>query len=259
MSADRQEATKDAFHRGKFWLVQPARGAHRAGLDAMLLAAAVPTDFSGTVADFGAGAGAAGLAVIARCPQAHTLLVERSLEMAGFARAGLSLEENGELARRAAVIEADIAAPAAERSAAGLTDNCADFIIMNPPFNEEGDRATPDTLKRQAHVMEGELWERWLRTAASLAKPKAGIALIGRPASLPEILPALKGRFGAAQMISVHPRDDRAAIRIIIRAWYGARGKLSIVPPLVIHGPSGNRFTARTDDLCNGAASLFGD
>ena len=259
MSADSQETTRDAFHRGKFWLVQPARGAHRAGLDAMLLAAAVPTDFSGTVADFGAGAGAAGLAVISRCPQAHALLIERSPEMAGFARAGLSLDENGELSRRATVIEADLAAPAAERSAAGLTDNCADFIIMNPPFNDEKDRATTGALKRQAHVMESELWERWLRTAASLAKPKAGLALIARPASLPEILPALKGRFGAAQMISVHPRDDRAAIRIIIRAWYGARGKLSIVPPLVIHGPSGNRFTARTDDLCNGAASLFGD
>lgn len=259
MNADRPETTIDAFHRGKFWLVQPARGAHRAGLDAMLLAAAVPGDFPGVVADFGAGAGAAGLAVVARCAKARTLLVERSPEMVEYARSGLALEENVAIADRASVIEADVTAPAAGRMAAGLSDNCADFIIMNPPFNDESDRATTGALKRQAHVMDTELWERWLRTAAALARPKAGLALIARPASLPEILPALKGRFGAAQLISVHPREDRAAIRVIVRAWYGARGKLSVVPPLVVHGPSGNRFTARTDDLCNGAASLFGD
>ena len=259
MNADKPEQTIDAFHRGKFWLVQPARGAHRAGLDAMLLAAAVPGNFSGVVADFGAGAGAAGLAVIARCAKARALLVERSPEMAEFARSGLTLEQNAAIAGRASVVEADVTSPAAVRVVAGLTDNCADFIIMNPPFNEEGDRAAPDALKRQAHVMDTELWERWLRTAAALAGPKAGLALIARPVSLPEILPALKGRFGAAQMISVHPREDRAAIRIVIRAWYGARGKLSVAPPLVVHGPSGNRFTARADDLCNGAASLFGD
>ena len=259
MTATKPETTRDAFHRGRFWLVQPARGAHRAGLDAMLLAAAVPGDFAGIVTDFGAGAGAAGLAVVARCPNARTLLVERSPEMAEFARAGLALDENKAIASRASVLEADVVSPAAARIAAGLTDNSADFIIMNPPFNEDSDRATPETLKRQAHVMDAELWERWLRTAAAVARPRAGLALIARPASLPDILPALKGRFGRAEMIPVHPREDRAAIRIVVRAWYGARGRLSVLPPLVVHGPSGNRFTARADEMCNGAASLFGD
>ncbi|TIW14778.1 MAG: methyltransferase, partial [Mesorhizobium sp.] len=51
--------TVDAFHRGRFWLVQPSQGGHRAGMDAMMLAAAVPSGFSGRLADFGAGAGAA--------------------------------------------------------------------------------------------------------------------------------------------------------------------------------------------------------
>ena len=30
--------TVDAFHRGRFWLVQPAKSGHRAGMDAMMLA-----------------------------------------------------------------------------------------------------------------------------------------------------------------------------------------------------------------------------
>ena len=48
--------TIDAFHRGRFHLVQPAKGAHRSGIDAMILAASVPPDFSGMLADLGAGA-----------------------------------------------------------------------------------------------------------------------------------------------------------------------------------------------------------
>src|SRR5690606_25555249 len=70
----------DAFHRGGFYLVQPLRG-HRAGSVAMMLAAAVPSGFSGRLADLGAGAGAAGLAVASRCPGAHVVLIEREAGM----------------------------------------------------------------------------------------------------------------------------------------------------------------------------------
>ncbi|MER2534685.1 MAG: hypothetical protein ABTQ31_05920, partial [Rhizobiaceae bacterium] len=44
-------STLDAFHRGRFWLVQPDRRGHRAGTDAMMLAAAVPSGFGGRLAD----------------------------------------------------------------------------------------------------------------------------------------------------------------------------------------------------------------
>ena len=54
---------------------------HRAGMDAMMLAAAVPSGFAGRLADFGAGAGAAGLAVASRCPAAEVVLVENAPEM----------------------------------------------------------------------------------------------------------------------------------------------------------------------------------
>ncbi|MEX0954454.1 MAG: methyltransferase [Rhizobiaceae bacterium] len=251
--------TVDAFHRGRFWLVQPAGSGHRAGLDAMVLAAAVPAGFSGCVADLGAGAGAAGLAVAARCPQAQAVLVERSPEMADLAGQSLMLEQNTEIAKRASILRADVTLAGKARVEAGLADNAFDFVIMNPPFNAENDRATPDALKRQAHVMEGELWESWLRTAAAIAKPGGGLALIARPESLADILPALKGRFGSTELVTVHPREDRPAIRVVLRARRGARKRMSILPPLVLHGPEGNRFTPRADDICDGLGSLFGD
>ncbi|KJS21015.1 MAG: hypothetical protein VR78_00650, partial [Hoeflea sp. BRH_c9] len=49
----------DAFHNGGFHLLQPLGSGHRAGMDAMLLAATVPEGARGTLADLGAGAGAA--------------------------------------------------------------------------------------------------------------------------------------------------------------------------------------------------------
>ncbi len=253
------DQTFDAFHRGGFFLAQPARGGHRAGMDALALAAAVPSGFAGRLADLGAGAGAAGFAVASRCPVASIVLVENSPVMAGYARQSLDLPESARLRGRVSVLEADIALTGKARTAAGLADNSFDFAIMNPPFNAEIDRATPDDLKRQAHVMEDGLFEAWLRTAAAIVRPRGGLAVIARPASLAPILAALAGRFGSAQIVPVHARADAPAIRIVLRATRGARGELSLMPPLILHEGSGGGFSGRAEAINAGQASLFGD
>lgn len=256
--ADRHGTTTDAFHRGAFHLVQPAARGHRAGMDALIVAAAVPSGFSGHVVDLGAGAGAAGLAVAARCRQARVTLVERSPEMLGCARQSLELAANRALASRVSLLEADISSAGTERAASGLGDRMFDFAIMNPPFNPPEDRATPDPLKRLAHVMADDLFESWLRTAAAILQPRGGLALVARPASLPAILAALARRFGDVEIMPVHPREDAAAIRLVIRARCGARGGLVVNPSFVLHGPEG-AFTARAAAINDGAGSLFGD
>lgn len=253
------DQTIDAFHRGDFFLVQPARGGHRAGMDALALAAAVPSGFAGRLADLGAGAGAAGLAVASRCPGASVVLVENSPVMAGYARQSLDLPENARLGGRVAVLEADVALTGKTRTAAGLTDNFFDFAIMNPPFNAEIDRTTPDDLRRQAHVMEDGLFEAWLRTASAIVRPRGGFAVIARPASLAPILAALAGRFGSAQIVPVHARPDAPAIRIVLRATRGARGGPSLMPPLILHETAGNGFSERAEAINAGQASLFND
>ena len=249
----------DAFHRGRFWLVQPRNAGHRAGMDAMMLAAAVPGDFSGEVADFGAGAGAAGLAVIARCGTARATLVENEPAMAEFARLTLAHPHNTELASRARVLIADVTLAGKPRAEAGLADNAYDFVMMNPPFNASADRATPDALKRAAHVMADGLFEAWIRSAAAVVKPRGGLAVIARPQSLQPILTALKGRFGSARILPIHPRANSAAIRIVVRATRAARGGLSLEPPLFLHDAGSGRFSPRADAIANGLASLFGD
>ncbi|MCO6392066.1 methyltransferase [Aliihoeflea aestuarii] len=256
---DSGDHTIDAFHRGRFHLVQPSGRGHRAGLDAMILAASVPSGFAGRVADLGAGAGGAGLAVLARCDGASVRLVEREPEMAGFARRTLALPENAMLSTRADLLVADVTLRGNARHEAGLGDNSCGFAIMNPPFNEARDRASPDTLRVAAHVMNSTMFADWVRTAAAIVRPGGGLAIIARPASLAEILAAIDGRFGSAELIAIHPRPGKAAIRIVLRAWRGRRGALSILAPLHLHHAAGNGFTETADAIINGRATLFGD
>ena len=246
----------DAFHRGAFHLVQPDDG-HRAGMDALVLAAAVPSVFAGTIADLGAGAGAAGLAVLARCGRARATLVEREPRMIEAARLTLDLAENAAIAGRADILAADVELAGRERLAAGLADNAFDFAIMNPPFNAPEDRATKDDLRRTAHVMRDGLVETWIRTAAAIVKPGGSVAIIARPVSLPHILSAFEGRLGGAEIVAVHPRPGAAAIRIVVRGKRGSRARLSLLPPLVLHEAVGHGLTARADGIVNGAIGLF--
>jgi len=259
MAQEKPAHTLDAFHRGDFWLIQPKGIGHRAGVDAMVLAAAVPSTFAGRLADFGSGAGAAGLAVASRCRKATTVLVENAAEMAHFAQLTLEHPKNAHLEGRASVLVADVALTGRAREKAGLADGSFDYVIMNPPFNAAKDRPTPDALKQKAHVMEDGLFEAWIRSAAAVTKPRGGLAIIARPVSLAPILAALAGRFGSAEIMPVHPRADAPAIRIVVRAKRASRGALTLKPPLILHDGPGDGFSARADAINNGKAALFGD
>ncbi len=247
----------DAFHRGRFVLVQPKGAGHRSGIDAMILAAAVPSGFAGRVADLGAGAGAAGLAVAARSNSASVTLAENDPTMVAFARKTLEHESNQVLASRLSLIESDVTLTGKQRSGAGLQDHSFDFAIMNPPFNSASDRQTPDAVKAGAHVMQDGLFDAWLRTASAIVKPGGGAALIARPQSIDDILEAMKRRFGGVKIVPVHPRTDEAAIRIVVTGIHGSRARLLLEPPLVLHGSTGNAFLPRAVAIINGEIGLF--
>jgi tRNA1(Val) A37 N6-methylase TrmN6 len=250
--------TVDAFHRGKFVVVQPEKEGHRSGVDAMILAGAVPADFDGAAADFGAGAGAAGMAVAARCAKAQVTLVENDPIMADFARRTIGHEDNAAFSSRLSILKADVSLSGKSRVNSGLSDRSFDYVIMNPPFNSPRDRATPDALKASAHVMADGLFEAWLRTAAAVLKPGGNAAVIARPASLKEIMIASEGRFGSLRILPILPRPSEAAIRILVTGVKGSRAGLSIEPPLVLHGESGNGFSARAEAVINGEVTSFG-
>lgn len=252
------KASIDAFHKGAFYLKQPKENGHRAGIDAMLLASLVPEDPSGRLADLGAGAGAAGLAVAYRSKMDVTLF-EKSPIMAQFARQSLQIEQNLSFAQRCEVVEANVELSGQERVAAGFEDNAFDHVIMNPPFNEAGDRKAPDELKAQAHAMSGDdLFEKWIKTAAAISKPQSQLSLIARPSSLQKILTACEGRFGGVEITSVLPTQNDNAIRLLLTGIKGSKARLVMRPNLIMHSDEdgARNYTAMADDLINGRAFL---
>ncbi|MGG7516454.1 tRNA1(Val) (adenine(37)-N6)-methyltransferase [Allorhizobium undicola] len=247
-----QAETIDAFHRGRFFLLQPKGRGHRSGMDAMLLASLVADERPVTVADLGAGAGAAGLAVAARLGGAQVTLVERSPDMLDFARRTLALPENAALAPRLGLIEADVTVSGRARRAAGLMEDVFDHVIMNPPFNDGRDRLTPDALKAEAHALKDGLFENWIRTAGAIMKPGGQMSLIARPQSLMEIMAACGQRFGGVEITLIHPREGECAIRLLLTAIKGSRARPQFRSPLFMHGQEGHAFLPLVDDLNNG-------
>ncbi len=249
------ETTTDAFHRDAFHVIQPKTSGHRSGLDALFLAAAVPQNASGILADLGAGAGVAGLAALCLNAGLDLLAIEKNTHMAELARETLTLPKNKNLNTRSKVIEADITANAAARAKAGLEVESVAHAIMNPPYNPITLRPPKDPMKAEAFMIgEGGI-DAWFRTAASIIRPGGTLSLIYRTEQLGDILACMQGRFGGLEILPLHSRRDEASKRLIIRGTRGSRAPLALLPGFVIHREDGN-FTDEAENIFAGTARL---
>ncbi len=247
--------TTDAFHRGGFYAVQPRDTGHRAGSDALLLAASLLLGASGTLADLGAGAGVAGMAALAMNPGLQAVLVEIDPLMAQCARDSLALPQNASLSQRAEVVEADITLTGKKREAAGLANASFDHVICNPPYHASNERASPDLRRALAHAMEDGGIAAWLRTAAAILRPGGMLHIVWRPRQLSDLLEACNGRFGGLQILPLHSHGDASAGRIIVRAIRGSKAPLELLPGVVLHDGA-NQPTAIAQAALNGLARL---
>lgn len=242
------EVSEDAFLGGRLRLRQ-LRSGHRAGHDAMLLAAAVPTKDGERIADLGAGVGAAGLALAVRVPGVHVVLIEREAELARLAQDNIALNV---LAGRAQCFEDDIAGLGLSGSSlAGSFDH----VMMNPPYNDAGrHRASPDALRAAAHVGDAGGPDDWIETAARLLKRGGRLTLIWRADGLEHVLEALSPRFGALSVVPVYSRPSKPAIRVLVSGKHGAKAPLNILPALTLQDEAGRPSQAAEAILRHGAA-----
>jgi tRNA1(Val) A37 N6-methylase TrmN6 len=239
----------DLLLGGRLSLVQPATG-HRAGTDAVLLAAAATAGAGELFIDVGAGVGTAGLALALRYPGATGLLLEAEPAAADLARCNAALNGVGE---RVTVVEGDLFARGAARSPA-LRPEAASLVVTNPPFFDAGAvRASPHAARAAAHVAGPRGHGDWLAAAAALLAPKGRLVMIHRPEALPALLAACEGRLGGLGLRPVLPREGADAIRILLAGVKGSRAPLRIAPPLVLHGVDGS-FTAEAEAIHRGEA-----
>jgi tRNA1(Val) A37 N6-methylase TrmN6 len=230
---DPGEITEDAFLGGQLHLRQ-RRSGHRAGHDAMLLAAATPARSGDRVVDLGAGVGAAGLAVARRVAGVELVLVEIDAALAALAHGNAVAN-----AIAADVIALDVTSTAAAFAAVGLTPDSADVVLMNPPFNDAArHRVSPDQARVSAHVATATTLECWIHAARRILKSGGVLTMIWRADGLAEVLAVLGRGFGSLAILPVHGDANSPAIRLLIRAVKGGKAPLQMQAALMLNDES---------------------
>jgi tRNA1(Val) A37 N6-methylase TrmN6 len=228
------ELTEDAFLGGQLRLRQRKSG-HRAGHDAVLLAAATPARSGHRVIDFGAGVGAAGLALARRVAGLELILVEIDEGLAELAR-----DNARSNAIAAEIIVLDLNAGAEAFAALGLTSDSADVVLMNPPFNDPArHRASPEKTRKIAHVATAETLQSWIHAARRTLKSGGTLSLIWRADGLSEVLAALDRGFGSLAILPVHGDPAAPAIRVLVRAVKGGKAPTRLYAALMLNDESG--------------------
>jgi tRNA1(Val) A37 N6-methylase TrmN6 len=248
------DVSDDAFLGGAIRILQPRNG-YRAGLDAVMLAAAVPADSSRPlrVLDVGAGVGTAGLCLARRAPFAEVVLLEKEPLLAALATENVA---RNDLAGRVRVVTGVVGAPAAELRALGLVEESFGHVMANPPFHDtDSGTVPPDALKAGAHAMPDAEFEAWARFMARMTAPGGEATIIHKADALARLLSVLDARFGALKVLPLYPRAGAPAHRVLVQGIKGSRGPLQILPGFVLH-TEGNAFTAAAQEILRNGAPL---
>ena len=222
----------ETFLDGRVKIAQPETG-FRSGLDAVMLAAAVPARDGQTGLELGAGAGTAGLCLLARVPAVSLTGVEIDKGLAALAQDNAAA--NGVAA---AFVAADIfdLPPALKRD--------FDQVFCNPPFHGEG-MASPDAARATALMDQGRL-EDWLKLGLQRTVSGGFFTAILRADRLPLALAALPEKGITA--FPLWPRMGEAPKRVIVQARKGSNAPFALLPGLVLHGPGGG-WTEEADGV----------
>lgn len=240
--------TDDEFLGGALDIRQPARG-FRAGVDSVLLAAAVNAPPGARVLELGAGAGVAALCLLKRLEDATVTGVEIDEDMAELARWNAA---RNDVTERFRLRIGDAAHP----QRLGLKEGGFDHVMANPPWFDHSSAQSPaDAGRAIAHMADDDLLENWLKAAARMLRHGGGLTLIHRAEALPEVLAALARRFGDVRVLPVQPKREKAAIRVIVGARKGKRAPLRLLPPFVLHEADG-RFTERAEAVLRHGACV---
>lgn len=221
------EVTDDEFLGGRVKLWQPAHG-FRAGLDSVMLAAAVAAAPRQRVCDLGLGAGAASLCLAARIPGLHVTGVEIDRNLAELAQANA--------ARNAHATSFEIVIADVLKRPRTLERQSFHHVIANPPFHnaERGTRAPAHGKAQATSAGPRELIE-WLRFARALARPKGWVTAILPPEQLPLALQALSPEGLGVEIVPLWTKAGAAAKRVIIRTRTNSKTTLRLLPGLVLH------------------------
>jgi tRNA1(Val) A37 N6-methylase TrmN6 len=244
--------TDDGFLGNRLKVLQPQKG-YRAGIDAVMLAAAVPAKVGDQVLDLGAGVGVASLCLVSRCAGVKVSGLEIQRELASVAADNAN---RNKLSAQLAFVEGSVVEKAAELEAKDVAYGTFDHVMSNPPFYEAGKVwDSPNESKAAAHTLEQVSLEEWLRVACAMAKPKGTITIVHRADALPELLQGVEGKLGGLIAFPLWPAAGQPASRILLQGTKGSRAPFVLAPGLVLH-EQGGAFTPNADAILREGAAL---
>lgn len=236
------ELTQDRFLGGKLVARQPAHG-FRSGLDAVMVAAAVPARRGDEVLELGCGAAVAGLCLAARVEGCKIIGIDRDVSLVSLAQDNARL--NG-MERRLAVVAGDtLSLPRNLRRS-------YDHVFCNPPFYDGSGRRSPNAARAAALHDEGQL-NGWIINGLKRVSGKGSFTLIVRTDRLGEVL-----AHATPYSVTIFPlwaSEGKPASRVIVQVRKNSRAPLCLLPGLVLHEADG-RYTPEADAILRKAGSL---
>ncbi|MGA9795413.1 MAG: methyltransferase [Rhizomicrobium sp.] len=237
-------ATADKFLGGKIIAKQPAAG-FRSGLDAVMLAAAVPAREKSTVLEIGAGVGVASLCLAARVG-CVILGIEIDADLVNLANENAHANKFGE---RVKFLEDDIfmLRPQLRRT--------FDHVFCNPPFHGDDEKASPNAHRARA-MKDGRKLGEWLHAAMKRVSSRGTFTTIIRADRMRDAIADLPPR--GVVVFPLWPKPVEQAKRVIIQARKTSRAQSVILPGLVLHDDRG-KYTPEAEAVLRGGHALHLD
>jgi tRNA1(Val) A37 N6-methylase TrmN6 len=229
----------DRFLDGRVIVRQPETG-FRAGLDAVMLAAAVPD--GATALELGAGAGTASLCLAARLPSVAITGIEIDRDLVQLANDNAAANGMQDRVRFAA----------ANAFALPLEFKREyDSVLINPPFHGEG-QASPEPGRARALMDDGTLGD-WLQAGLKRTISGGTFTAILRADRMNEALVALP--LAGVSVLPLWPKPWESAKRILVQVRKGSGAAFRLLPGLILHDNSG-AYTPDADAILRGKATL---
>jgi tRNA1Val (adenine37-N6)-methyltransferase len=229
----------DKFLNGRVIVRQPDHG-FRAGLDAVMLAAAVPD--GANALELGAGAGTASLCLAARQTSMTITGIEIDRDLVQLANDNAVANGMQDRVRFAA----------ANAFALPLEFKREyDCVLVNPPFHGEG-QISPDPDRARA-LMDGGTLPDWLRAGLKRTISGGTFTAILRADRMNEALAALP--LTGVNVLPLWPRAGESAKRVLVQVRKGSNAVFRLLPGLILHDDSG-AYTLEADAILRGQAAL---
>ncbi|MEE2933298.1 MAG: DUF2007 domain-containing protein [Pseudomonadota bacterium] len=250
--AERERASEpipDYILGGRLLLCQPKEG-FRAGIEPIILAAAVPSSASGQVLELGCGVGTATLCYASRVADSSVTAVEKQSELARLASDNVA---KNHFTGRIRIINEDIILLHKT-----LTPCSFYHVMANPPFVEE-ERADPKMhpMRWGSHVEGSAKLADWVSVARKLLKPKGTFNVIYDAGRIDDLIALLKVGFGGITIFPLWPsvqEKGQDAKRVLVQARKGVKSPARIARGLVLHDINGSFTVAAANILERGSA-----